>query len=144
MWMSQVLFSYVMYPVALIFFAGGIFILFKWFRSGSLKANLGTLMVAVIVMILGIWLFTLPGALDVGNARTFNNMAVDNTISLLTNGVKAVNSIPDPSGYLAIKEADEAGGVGRTFILILLSLALVGILYLTFKPRKKQERRLLV
>lgn len=146
MGLSQFLFSSAMYPIGGLFIILGGFIVFRFIFAKEKVANLGSLFVAVFLVILGLWVMTFPSALDLGHTQmiAYHNEAVQNTVNLLNKGVVQAQTVPDPTGYLALKEADAENAVTRNLIMGSMVVLLIGILFFTFKPRKNKKEKILI
>lgn len=144
MWegLSQFLFSPAMYFIGGAFIFFGVFILYRFIRSKEKMENLGAIFVAIFLIAVGLWMLTLPTALDLNmtQQKEYHNMAVQNTVNLLNKGVIEVKNVPDPTGFTALQEADKAGATARFMVGLGLVGLLAGIVYYTFRPRKKSAK----
>lgn len=139
MWesLSQYLFSPATYFIGGFFILVGGFITFQWVVKPNKVANLGNLAVASFVLLIGGYLVTLPTGLTIGNEQALNNIALEHTKLLLTNGVNYINTIGDPVGYNALRDANAYGATSRTVFLLILLFLLASILFFTFRRRRK-------
>ncbi|MCK9370190.1 hypothetical protein M0R04_09820 [Candidatus Dojkabacteria bacterium] len=138
MWesLSQILFSFWMYP--LIFLIGGIaiYICFDFVKKPQKMNNLPNLLVGLFLLLITFALLPLPNSLHAVNPDTQFQLSVTHTKMMLTQGVDYIRTIEDPSGFTNIHDAEDTGGTVRLLFMGALLSLLAAILYFTFRRKK--------
>lgn len=139
-WLSQILFSPASYAIGIGLIILSLGLGFLWISRKEKIKNISTLFVTIFLLLIGSYIVTLPTALDTGNEEQIHELAVQNTVDLLNDGVNAIRLIDDPSGYASLKEADEKGRARRAAFMLTLIALVIAILFFAFKPIKKKKQ----
>ena len=143
MWekLSQFLFSPSMYAIGALFLIIGASLIIIFLKSKEKLKNISTLLVAGFIIMIGVFCMGLPTTLKLGNEQQMQDLSVENTVTLLNEGVNSIRLIQDPAGYVALKEAEEAGKTSRSIFMMVLITLLLSIIVFTFKDFRKNKRK---
>lgn len=145
MWevVSQIIFSYYLYPVIFLFFILSAWLIYDFLRKSNKKQNAPNLLIAAFLILIAFALLPLPNALHAVDPHTQFQLSVDHTKALLNQGTNYIQTIEDPTGFVSIKEAESSGALIRTSFLIALVILFVSILYFAIRRKKPKSGELL-